>query len=47
MYGRGGCLAERKHKIELTWIGKENRLWLEPRILMEDPEKACHFKLSL
>jgi adenine-specific DNA-methyltransferase len=32
----------RKQKLELTWIGKENRPKLEPRILLEDPEKSCH-----
>jgi len=32
----------RKQKLELTWIGKENRPKLEPRILVEDPEKSCH-----
>jgi adenine-specific DNA-methyltransferase len=26
----------------LTWIGKENRPKLEPRILIEDPEKSYH-----
>jgi adenine-specific DNA-methyltransferase len=26
-----------KTKLELTWIGKENRSRLEPRILLEDP----------
>ncbi len=31
-----------KTKLELTWIGKENRPRLEPRILIEDPEKSCH-----
>jgi adenine-specific DNA-methyltransferase len=34
----------KKQKLELTWIGKENRPKLEPRILMEDPEKAYHAK---
>ena len=29
-------------KLELTWIGKENRPRLEPRILLEDPEKSYH-----
>jgi adenine-specific DNA-methyltransferase len=29
-------------KLELTWIGKENRPKLEPRILIEDPEKSYH-----
>jgi len=31
-----------KQKLELTWIGKENRPKLEPRILLEDPEKSYH-----
>ncbi len=32
-----------KHtKLELTWIGKENRPRLEPRILLEDPELSYH-----
>jgi adenine-specific DNA-methyltransferase len=29
-------------KLELTWIGKENRPRLEPRILLEDPELSYH-----
>lgn len=29
-------------KLELTWIGKENRPKLEPRILLEDPSKSYH-----
>lgn len=29
-------------KLELTWIGKENRPRLEPRILLEDPDKSHH-----
>jgi adenine-specific DNA-methyltransferase len=32
----------KKQKLELTWIGKENRPKLEPRILLEAPEKSCH-----
>ncbi len=32
----------KKQKLELTWIGKENRAKLEPRILLEDPEKSYH-----
>ena len=35
-------MTKRKTKLELTWIGKENRPRLEPRILIEDPEKSCH-----
>jgi len=31
-----------KPKLELTWIGKETRPRLEPRILIEDPEKSHH-----
>lgn len=33
-----------KQKLELTWIGKENRPRLEPRILLEDREKSYHAK---
>jgi adenine-specific DNA-methyltransferase len=33
-------MAERKQKLELTWIGKENRPRLEPRILLEDEKKS-------
>ncbi|CAJ5368329.1 adenine-specific DNA methylase [Burkholderia pseudomallei] len=33
-----------KQKLELTWIGKEKRPKLEPRILLEDPEKTYHAK---
>ena len=31
-----------KQKLELTWIGKDKRPKLEPRILVEDPEKSYH-----
>ncbi|MGH2510814.1 MAG: site-specific DNA-methyltransferase, partial [Ktedonobacteraceae bacterium] len=31
-----------KQKLELTWIGKENRPKLEPRILLEDLSKSYH-----
>src|ERR1700720_3192871 len=31
-----------KTKLELTWIGKENRSRLEPRILLEDPAQSYH-----
>ena len=30
----------RKQRLELTWIGKDEELKLEPRILIEDPEKS-------
>jgi len=37
-------MATQKTKLELTWIGKETRPKLEPRILLEDPEKSYHSK---
>ena len=33
-----------KTKLELTWIGKDKRPRLEPRILLEDAEKSYHAK---
>ena len=33
-----------KQKLELTWIGKEKRPKLEPRILLEDADKSFHAK---
>ncbi len=35
-------MTTKKTKLELTWIGKEERPRLEPRILFEDPEKSYH-----
>ena len=32
----------KKQKLELTWVGKENRPRLEPRILLEDTSKSYH-----
>jgi len=32
----------KKQKLELTWVGKDVRPKLEPRILIEDPEKSYH-----
>ncbi len=32
----------RKQRLELTWIGKDERPRLEPRILLEDTEKSFH-----
>ncbi|MFK5948204.1 MAG: site-specific DNA-methyltransferase [Methylococcales bacterium] len=34
----------KKNKLELTWIGKDKRPKLEPRILLEDPSKSYHAK---
>lgn len=33
-----------KQKLELTWIGKEKRTKLEPRILLEDPGQFPQFR---
>lgn len=33
-------MTQRKQKLELTWIGKEVRPKLEPRILLEDPGRS-------
>lgn len=34
----------KKQKLEITWIGKEKRPKLKPRILLEDPAKSYHAK---
>lgn len=34
----------KKQKLELTWIGKDQRPRLEPRILLEDDSKSYHAK---
>lgn len=34
----------RKQRLELTWVGKDERPRLEPRILLEDPDKSYHAK---
>jgi len=34
----------RKQRLELTWIGKNERPRLEPRILLEDQDKSYHAK---
>ena len=39
-------MANKKHKLELTWIGKDKELKLEPRILIEDPSKSYGDKSS-
>lgn len=31
-----------KQKLELTWLGKDKRPKLEPRILLEDTTRSCH-----
>ncbi|MCI4412113.1 MAG: site-specific DNA-methyltransferase [Thiotrichales bacterium] len=37
-------MTAKKQKLELTWIGKDKRPKLEPRILLEDPSKSYHAK---
>jgi adenine-specific DNA-methyltransferase len=37
----------KKQKLELTWIGKDVRPKLEPRILLEDPAKSYHAKFRV
>ena len=34
--------VSKKQRLELTWIGKEDKPRLEPRILLEDTEKSYH-----
>ena len=34
----------KRQRLELTWIGKDARPKLEPRILLEDPTKSYHAK---
>ena len=35
---------KKRQKLELTWIGKDARPKLEPRILLEDTNKSYHAK---
>jgi adenine-specific DNA-methyltransferase len=37
----------KNQKLELTWIGKENRPKLELRILIKNPEKSYHAKYRI
>jgi adenine-specific DNA-methyltransferase len=37
-------MSVRKQRLELTWIGKDERPRLEPRILLEDTDKSYHAK---
>ena len=39
-------MTNKKQKLELTWIGKDEELNLEPRILIEDPNKSYGDKSS-
>ncbi len=40
-------MSSKKTKLELTWIGKEHRPRLEPRILLEEPDKSHHAKFRV
>jgi len=40
-------MTSKKQKLELTWIGKEHRPRLEPRILLEEPERSHHAKFRV
>ena len=35
-------MEKKLQKLELTWIGKDKRPRLEPRVLVEDVEKSHH-----
>lgn len=40
-------MSSKKTKLELTWIGKEHRPKLEPRILLEEADKSYHAKFRV
>lgn len=40
-------MSGRKQRLELTWIGKDERPRLEPRILLEDDDKSYHAKVRV
>lgn len=40
-------MNRRKQRLELTWIGKDDRPRVEPRILLEDPKKSYHSGMRL
>ncbi|HEY1500948.1 MAG TPA: site-specific DNA-methyltransferase [Acidobacteriaceae bacterium] len=40
-------MSNRKQRLELTWIGKDERPRLEPRILLEDSDKSYHAKVRV
>lgn len=37
-------MGNRKQRLELTWVGKDERPRLEPRILLEEEDKSYHAK---
>lgn len=40
-------MSARKQRLELTWIGKDERPRLEPRILLDDADKSYHAKVRV
>lgn len=40
-------MNNRKQRLELTWIGKDERPHLEPRILLEDADNSYHAKANV
>ena len=40
-------MAKKNQKLELTWVGKDKRPKLEPRILIEDPEKSYYVERTV
>ncbi|HEY8263646.1 MAG TPA: site-specific DNA-methyltransferase [Methyloceanibacter sp.] len=40
-------MSVRKQRLELTWIGKDERPRLEPRILLEEEDKSYHAKTHI
>ena len=40
-------MSNRRQRLELTWIGKDERPRLEPRILMEDAAMSYHAKANI
>ncbi|MDP3259343.1 MAG: hypothetical protein Q8M34_01975 [Thermodesulfovibrionales bacterium] len=38
-------MNNKKQKLELKWIGKDEQPRLEPRILIEDPERSYDDKV--
>lgn len=40
-------MSDKKTKLELTWIGKENRPRLEPRILLEDSDYSYRTSMGM
>jgi len=44
MFNLNCPMSSKKQKLELTWIGKDVRPRLEPRVLLEEPDKSYHAK---